>query len=632
MNHPSPDVSTLDEGGLIAQLIHARLDQLEGRDADPSLSEQQLSDRRGGARITKLCALFGASASERAVLMSVTAPLFDPTIIQRYVAVTGRGWVTDWLVELLFPEHGAILSDTGFLARWGVLEIQIQGPGEPPAIVAAQEVKGWIAGQTGVPKSLAESVSLIRVPHPLPDWPITKTASDIQAALTRKERVCLAITALEGSGRASFAGCIAAAAGQRAVLVDPARMEQAWSRVDTVAVHRTALVLGAALVWRGLPKGDALCPLGLWPAGLQAVTLSPGGAFSPLADLATFEVALPTLKPGDRIALIDKYVPGAAEWDGESRAALGDRSALTPGAIIRLARSAPQSGPQALTAVNSGNAGGMGDLAQRMPGDLDWDDLVLPEMLKNDLCDLAFEARAKAATFKDPEIARLFRRESGLVSLFHGAPGTGKTMAAQVLAQDLGLDLYRIDCSTVVSKYIGETAKNMKQVFARARAIDAVLFFDEADALFAKRTEVKDSHDRHANTDTSYLLQLIEGEFEGVAVLATNRLGDMDPAFLRRIRYIFEIPRPDATARCELWRRAGAALANGAEAALWDTMGDVLDFTGAQIKTCLLTAHFMAQRRGATLTAQDILRAADREMAKEGRSLRDRDRERIKNA
>ncbi|MEM9141221.1 MAG: ATP-binding protein, partial [Pseudomonadota bacterium] len=219
-----------------------------------------------------------------------------------------------------------------------------------------------------------------------------------------------------------------------------------------------------------------------------------------------------------------------------------------------------------------------------------------------------------------------------LVTLFHGAPGTGKTMAAQVLAHELGLDLYRIDCSAVISKYIGETAKNMREIFARARAVDAVLFFDEADALFARRTEVKDSHDRHANTDTSYLLQLIEGDFDGVAILATNRMGDMDPAFLRRIRHVFEIPRPDAAARTRIWQRAGAALSPKTSADLWPLLGEVLEFTGAQIKTCLLTAHFAAQRRGGPLGPGDILYGAEREMAKEGRSMGTRDRERIRNA
>jgi hypothetical protein len=632
VSYAAPRIPVSEEGALIARIAQARLDRLEGPEAggsDQTPSPPALPD---GARITKLCALFGAAEVERVALMTVAAPLFDPRLTARYHAATGRGWVTDWLVELLFPEFGPVLVESGFLVHWGIIELQDQGPGEPPAITGAPELRGWIAGQTGVPKALAETMSVVPVLPPLPSWPVVETATRVRAALERHERVCMTIPALEGAGRASFAAAVAAALGQRTLLVDPARRPGAWGRADTVAVHRTALALGAALVWRAVPRDDGLCPLGLWPTAVQAVTLPPGDTVLPPPELAPIAVDLPPLDTGDRAALIAERVPASAGWDAESRASLAERRSLTPGAITRMARLAPETGTQALAAASLGHANGMGELARRVPSDLSWDDLVLPELLKDDLRDLAFEARARGGTFSNGEIARLFRRESGLVTLFHGAPGTGKTMAAQVLAHELQLDLYRIDCSAVISKYIGETAKNMKEIFARARAVDAVLFFDEADALFARRTEVKDSHDRHANTDTSYLLQLIEGDFDGIAVLATNRLGDMDPAFLRRIRYVFEIPRPDAAARTEIWRRAGGTLSPETPRTLWPLLGDVLDFTGAQVKTCLLTAHFTARRRGEPLGSQDVLRAVDREMAKEGRSLGSRERERIRHA
>ena len=632
MNRASPHPAASDEGALIARILHARLDRLEGHDADPAEAEAQLAALPGGARLTKLCALFGAAGAERAVLMTVAGPLFDPRLIGRHHAVTGRGWVTDWLVELLFPELAPVLVESGFLARWGIVALQHQGPGEPPAITGVPELRGWITGRTGVPQALAEAMAVVPVLPPLPGWPVDETAARIRAALARQERVCMTIPGLDGAGRASFAAAVAARLGQRTLSVDPARRPGPWDRADTVAVHRTGLALGAALVWRSLPPGDVLCPLGLWPAAIQAVTLPPGDSLRLPAELAPVDVDLPGLDMDARTSLIDVLIPGAPGWDAKTRTALAARAALTPGAIARMARMAPATGAEALAAANLGHGEALGELAQRVPGGLGWDDLVFPEGLKDALRDLAFEARAKGATFANPEIARLFRRESGLVTLFHGAPGTGKTMAAQVLAHELGLDLYRIDCSAVISKYIGETAKNMKQIFARARAVDAVLFFDEADALFARRTEVKDSHDRHANTDTTYLLQLIEGDFDGIAVLATNRLGDMDPAFLRRIRHVFEIPRPDAAARTEIWRRAGGTLSPATPDATWSVLGEALDFTGAQIKTCLLTAHFTARRRGGALSPPDILRSAEREMAKEGRSLGARDRERIRHA
>lgn len=627
MNRESPNISPAEEGFAIARIVHARLDLLEHHEGSAPIAALP-----EGARLTKLCALFGASDAERSVLMTVAAPLFDPRLIARYHAATGRGWVTDWLVELLFPEHGAVVVEAGMLVRWGVLELVDQGPGEPSAIKGLPDLRGWIAGQSGVPKALAGTLSVAPVLPVLPGWPADQTSAHIKAALTRQERVCLTVSALEGSGRATFAAGIAANLGQRALLVDPSRRAAPWTRMDTVAAHRTAITLGAALVWRTVPHPAVLSPMGLWPAALQAVTLPPGEVLSPPADLAPVHVDLPGLEPDARLSLIKERIPGANGWDSDAMASLAARSSLTPGAIARMARIAPTTVVEAHAAANQVHGGALGDLARRMPGAVGWDDLVLPDPLMAALKDLAFEARARTATFRDPEVARLFRRESGLVTLFHGVPGTGKTMTAQVMAHELGLDLYRIDCSAVISKFIGETAKNMREIFARARAIDAVLFFDEADALFARRTEVKDSHDRHANTDTSYLLQLIEGDFDGMAILATNRKGDMDPAFLRRIRHIFEIPRPDANARLEIWRRAGSALSPTTDATLWQTLAEVLDFTGAQIKTCLLTAHFTAQRHDAVLGPAEVLHAADREMAKEGRSLGARDRERIRNA
>ncbi|MFO0889867.1 MAG: ATP-binding protein [Isosphaeraceae bacterium] len=142
----------------------------------------------------------------------------------------------------------------------------------------------------------------------------------------------------------------------------------------------------------------------------------------------------------------------------------------------------------------------------------------------------------------------------GIAALFAGASGTGKTMAAEVIANDLRLDLYRIDLSQVVSKYIGETEKNLRKVFEAAEEGGAILLFDEADALFGKRSEVKDSHDRYANIEVSYLLQRMEC-YRGLAVLTTNKKEDLDTAFLRRIRFVVRFPFPDAAGRAEIWRR-----------------------------------------------------------------------------
>ena len=205
-------------------------------------------------------------------------------------------------------------------------------------------------------------------------------------------------------------------------------------------------------------------------------------------------------------------------------------------------------------------------------------------------------------------------------------------MAAQVIAAQLGLDLFRIALSTVVSKYVGETSKNLYRIFARAEEMDAVLLFDEADALFGRRTEIKDAHDRFANTDTNYLLQAIEG-YRGIALLATNKKANVDPAFLRRIRYVLDFPKPDSTERRRLWRRLVSELAGDERARELgrelDTIAASVEATGAQIKYAVLSALFLARRDGRPVEIAHLVRGLERELIKEGRGLTERDRERL---
>jgi SpoVK/Ycf46/Vps4 family AAA+-type ATPase len=204
-------------------------------------------------------------------------------------------------------------------------------------------------------------------------------------------------------------------------------------------------------------------------------------------------------------------------------------------------------------------------------------------------------------------------RGLGISALFAGASGTGKTMAAEVLANELRLDLYRIDLSQVVSKYIGETEKNLRRVFDAADDGGAVLLFDEADALFGKRSEVKDSHDRYANIEVSYLLQRMEA-YRGLAILTTNLKSAVDSAFLRRLRFVIEFPFPDATHRAEIWRRIFPA-----ETPTKDL--DVarlarLSIPGGNIRNIALQAAFLAADAGGSVTMTHLARAARSEYAK----------------
>lgn len=172
-----------------------------------------------------------------------------------------------------------------------------------------------------------------------------------------------------------------------------------------------------------------------------------------------------------------------------------------------------------------------------------WDDLVIANHLKDSLKRFVFEAKERKQLWEQKNVRNQSPNVMGLVCLFTGGSGTGKTMAAQVIAGELNLDLFRIDLSQVVSKYIGETEKNLEKLLARAESMDVLLCFDEADALFGKRTDVKDSHDRYANIEVSYLLQLME-EYRGIVILSTNRKANIDSGFTRRLRYVLDFPKP----------------------------------------------------------------------------------------
>ncbi len=193
-------------------------------------------------------------------------------------------------------------------------------------------------------------------------------------------------------------------------------------------------------------------------------------------------------------------------------------------------------------------------LAQRIEPRGSWSDLVLPAAQTDSLRQIAIHLRQRSVVNQDWGFSSRHARGLGLSALFAGASGTGKTLAAEIVANELDLDLYQIDLATIVSKYIGETEKNLRRIFDAAEESGAVLFFDEADALFGKRSEVRDSHDRYANLEVSYLLQRMDS-YRGVAILTTNPQQALDPAFRRRIRFIVQFPFPDASSRARIWQR-----------------------------------------------------------------------------
>jgi vesicle-fusing ATPase len=252
-------------------------------------------------------------------------------------------------------------------------------------------------------------------------------------------------------------------------------------------------------------------------------------------------------------------------------------------------------------------------MAQRIDSHATWDDLVLPDEALAVLRDLSVTVAVSWKVGENWGWAARSSRGLGTTALFSGASGTGKTLAAEVIAAALRLDLYRIDLSQVVSKYIGETEKNLARIFAAAEAGGAILLFDEADALFGKRSEVKDSHDRYANVEVSYLLQQMEA-YRGLAILTTNQKGALDQAFLRRLRYVVHFAFPDAAARARIWSRIFPR-ETPTEGLVPENLAR-LNLTGGAIRSVALNATYLAAAEDVAVCPAHVLRAARREYAK----------------
>ncbi len=259
-------------------------------------------------------------------------------------------------------------------------------------------------------------------------------------------------------------------------------------------------------------------------------------------------------------------------------------------------------------------------LAERIVPSARWDDLVLPELQKQTLLQVAAQSRNRMRVYEQWGFADRGRRGLGLSVLFAGPSGTGKTLAAEVLAAELDLDLYRIDLSAVVSKYIGETERNLKQVFDAAETGGSVLLFDEADALFGKRAEVKDSHDRYANIEVGYLLQRME-TFQGIAILTTNMKSSLDKAFQRRLRFQVDFPSPDVRQRKAIWRRVFPE--QTPTEALDPERLARLNVPGGSIRNIALNAAFLAAEEDVSIAMAHVLQATRMEVEKAERPLAD---------
>lgn len=437
----------------------------------------------------------------------------------------------------------------------------------------------------------------------------------------------------EGSAASGASlGCAAVSAMGRPVLVLDLRRLAA--RPDAAALAaaavRDARLAGAVLV--GSPV-DALAERD--PDLVRVFTGSAGTVI--LAGTMTWDSLW---SPGRQPLLAEVSPLGPAQrstlWraclDGELAAGVDAAAAtaqfvLSPEQVVRAAgaarmRATLRGGPVIEDDLRHGaraqNAVGLERLARRIVPAVSWDDLVLPESTVVRLREVALRARHRTRVLDEWRMRPGGARGRGVTTLFAGDSGTGKTMSAEVIAADLGLDLYAVDLSSVVDKYVGETEKNLERIFSEASGVNAVLLFDEADAIFGKRSEVRDAHDRYANIESAYLLQRMES-FDGLAILATNLRANLDEAFTRRLDVVVDFGMPDEPLRRRLWEQClGPRIPRASELDL-DFCARSFQLSGGNIRSAVVTAAYLAAEHERAVTTRDLVAAVHLEYRKLGR-------------
>lgn len=594
-----------------------------------SLVEAAVTGRATPASARARCAVddvadrLGLSAFERDLLLLAAAVELDGEVARLVQSASGAAEPrpTFALAFSILPGgHWDALSPERPLRRWLLLDAKGGGPLALRPLTIDEHVLHLLTGLTGTgrgPEGLAyEAVRPVPLtaPHALVAAEIAGAAHSIPG------EVLVRFDGDDPDARIAVAADVAERLGLRLL------------RVRDAALADTDLVRAATLLDREALLGDRLLVtahdrlLSLLQAPVvvtvgEATANGPSGEGSGRTVLAR-TVDLPG--PHDQARLWWDALDEGWELPGVGPA-VNDithhyrLSARGVAAIAGAWRAVPDAGAEDLRRLTRERARvGLGDLADRVEPYAGWADLVVPEGIAALLQDLTRHARHRSAVYDDWGFSGRSDRGFGVTALFAGESGTGKTMAAEVVARDLGLDLYRIELSAVVSKYIGETEKNLRRVFDAAEAGGAVLLFDEADALFGKRSEVKDSHDRYANLEVAYLLQRME-HYRGVAILTTNLRSNVDRAFLRRLRFVLQFPFPDATLRAALWRGAFPA-ATPTEGLDPDVLA-VLQVTGGSIRAMAVAAAFAAAHEGVPVRPEHVLHAAKVEYAKAERNL-----------
>lgn len=460
--------------------------------------------------------------------------------------------------------------------------------------------------------------------------PLTDT---ISAALTGRCRLIYVRDQVGGAGAAAAATAVVAA-GRPDLGIDAGRLGAEHLPDVLTAVSREALLRGAVVVFAPADAvADVLAEVvqRLSQSTLPVVIVGRIPWNPDWCDAVPLLLDAPRLRESDRLSL---WTNALAESPTTVVASdVGGHFALTPVQVRRAVTSArieADAADHVVTAVHlqagarAQNAAGLERLARRIMPAVSWPDLIVPAPVLDSLHDLSGRARHRDRVLTEWGMRRGGARGRGVIGLFAGESGTGKTLAAEVIAADLGLEMYTVGLSSVVSKWIGETEKNLDKIFDEAESVNAVLVFDEADALFGKRSEVRDAQDRYANIETAYLLQRMES-FDGLAILTTNLRSNLDDAFTRRLDAVIDFPQPDSDARLDLWRRCLLPPVPVADDVDLAYCARSFTLAGGNIRSASVTAGYRAAAGEREITTSDIVAAIAHEYRKLGRLIGERE-------
>jgi hypothetical protein len=605
---------------IVAEVARIRA-HLEAHAAGQPAPTLDVGDAHGHAPLERLVQRLGLSPFERDVLLLVAAVELDSDVASLVAQVQGGDpRPTFALAMAVLPEgHWDCLVPHRPLRRWHLVDL---GPAATLAsrpLAIDENVLHWVTGLS------QDDGGLDGLVEPLGDgFDLTQSqcslADDLAVAVEGLEgRLLIRLDGDDVEARYGVACRIAARLGKRPLLVRESALPESARDLGraAVVVDREALVADRLVLLAGNRLASQLTSRVIVALGDTAEQLSfRRTVLARTVDLPTaveqirlWRDALRSAEEkGVRAAVAD--IAHHYRLPARSVAAIAGEWSATAGAdgddLRRLTRERARIS--------------LGALAERIETRATWDDLVLPEGQRELLRGLERQVRHRSQVYDDWGFAQKSGRGLGITALFAGESGTGKTMAAEVIARELGLDLYRIDLSAVVSKYIGETEKNLRRLFDTAETGGAVLLFDEADALFGKRSDVKDSHDRYANLEVAYLLQRMEA-YHGLAILTTNLKSNIDSGFTRRLRFVVQFPLPDRRARADIWRHAIPP-----QTPTEDLEPDLLaglQVSGGAIRSIAVGAAFAAADAGTPMRPEHVLRSAQVEYAKAGRTLTD---------